>query len=242
MRASTRLAALALLPCATLAVLATRAFAARDADGWEQTDQSDGVTVFRRDDPGSPFHGIRGSGVVDANVATVALVLLDDARAPEWVDSLDEARVVNVISSNEYIEYNHVHMPWPTSDREFLTRVTMGFDAGSRSSQIRSEPVELPGLPPRKGDIRGVLRATYTMTPIDGADGKQSTQLTVEIHSDPGGWIPAFIVNFFQKDWAHETIAGIRAQARKPDLAPPEEFKLWLAQLDAAMARHVAAQ
>ena len=242
MRHSFRLLAICLLPLAAITLVATRAASAADADGWELTDTSDGVTVFKREDPGSPFHGIKGSGVVDARVATVALVLLDDARAPEWVDSLDEARVVNVISPSEYIEYNHVHMPWPTSDREFLTRVTMGYDAAARSSQIRSEPVELPGLPPRTGDIRGVLRAIYTMTPIDSADGKQATQLTVEIHSDPGGWIPAFIVNFFQKDWAHETIAGIRAQTKKPDLAPPEEFKPWLVQLDAAMARHVAAQ
>ncbi len=204
---------------------------------WEQTDSADGVTVYRREEPGSPFHGIKGSGLVDAKVSTVALVLLDDARAPEWVDSLDEARVVNVITPNEYIEYNHVHMPWPTSDREFLTRVSMSFDAGARRAQIQSEPVDLPGLPPKKGDIRGTLRAVYTLVPIADPSGKQQTQLTVEIHSDPGGWIPAFVVNFFQKDWAHETIAGIRAQTQKKDLAPPEEFKAWLADLDAAMAK-----
>ena len=67
------------------------------AGGWEKTDDSDGVTVFKREVPGSPFHGIRGSGLVDAPPATVALVLLDDARAPEWVDSLDASMVVNVI-------------------------------------------------------------------------------------------------------------------------------------------------
>jgi hypothetical protein len=236
-----RVLALALLSCAALLFSSTRARAA-DADGWEQTDSRDGVTVFKRIDPNSPFRGIKGTGLVDAKVSTVAQVLLDDARAPEWVDSLDEARVVNVISSSEYIEYNHVHMPWPTSDREFLTRVSLSYDAAARRSEIRSAPVDLPGLPPKKGDIRGMLRASYTMVPVDGADGRQQTQLTVEIHSDPGGWIPSFLVNFFQKDWALETIGGIRAQAKKPDLSAPEEFKEWLSQLDAAMAKHVAQQ
>jgi len=230
MRSPRRTFALLALSCAALVATARAAAPARDADGWEKTDDRDGVTVFRREDPGSPFHGIKGSGLVDAKVSAVALVLLDDARAPEWVDSLDEARVVNVISPNEYIEYNH-------SDREFLTRVSLAIDTQSGAAVIRSAPVDLPGLPPRKGDIRGALRATYTLVPVAGPDGRQTTRLTVEIHSDPGGWLPAWLVNFFQKDWARETIAGIRTQARKPDLTPPEEFKSWLAELDAALGK-----
>jgi START domain len=198
------------------------------SEGWEKTDESDGVVVFKREVPGSPFHGIRGSGLVDASPFTVALVLLDDARSPEWVDSLDQALVVNVLSPEDYIEYNHVNMPWPVRDREFLNRVTMAHDQQSRVSVIKSEPWEMPAFPGRPRSIRGTLRALYTLEPA--GDGKQ-TRLTVEIHSDPGGWLPGWLVNFFQKDWAHETIAGIRKQAKKPDLVAPPEFAAWLEKL-----------
>lgn len=212
----------------TLAVALALPARADPTAGWEQTGSSDGVTVFRREVPGSPFHGIKGTGMVDAPPATVALVLLDDARAPEWVDSLVEARVVNVLSAEEYLEYNRVEMPWPVRDREFLTRVRMRVDAATRQVEIRSEPADHPALPPRKGTLRGTLRAVYLLEPVDGG---ARTRLTVEIHSDPGGWLPAWLVNFFQKDWARETIAGIRKQAGKPDLEPPEEFRAWLATL-----------
>jgi hypothetical protein len=189
--------------------------------GWEKIGESDGVTVFKREVPGSPFHGIRGSGLVQAPPWKVALVLLDDARAPEWVDSLDAALVVNVISSREYIEYNHVAMPWPVSDREFLTRVTMSHDAATGVSLIRSEPETQASFPLRPKTVRGTLRGLYTLEPRAGG---KSTLLTVELHSDPHGWLPGWLVNFFQNDWAHETIAGVRKQSLKPDLTPPPPF------------------
>lgn len=193
--------------------------------GWEKIGDTDGVTVFKREVPGSPFHGIRGSGLVQAPPWKVALVLLDDARAPEWVDSLDAAMVVNVVSPVEYIEYNHVSMPWPVSDREFLTRVTLEHDAASGVSTIRSEPEQQAGFPQRPKTVRGTLRGVYLLEPRDGG---KSTYLTVELHSDPRGWLPAWLVNFFQSDWSHETIAGVRKQAMKPDLTAPPAFAEYL--------------
>ena len=98
------------------------------AVGWEQTGTEAGVAVYRRQVPGSPFYGIKGTGVVDAPVRTVALVLLDDARAKEWVTSLAEARVVRVLNEVEYIEYNKASMPLMVSVP--LSTVTSS-DAGS---------------------------------------------------------------------------------------------------------------
>jgi hypothetical protein len=223
--------ALAALLCATaLPSLADAPTAATSTEpGWERIGESDGVTVFKREVPGSPFHGIRGGGLVQAPPWKVALVLLDDARAPEWVDSLDAAMVVNVISSREYIEYNHVSMPWPVADREFLTRVTLLHDKASGLATIRSEPETQASFPIRKSTVRGTLRGVYLLEPRDGG---KSTYLTVELHSDPKGWLPGWLVNFFQNDWAHETIAGVRKQAQKPDLERPPAFLDYLSAVE----------
>ncbi|HUJ25876.1 MAG TPA: START domain-containing protein [Myxococcales bacterium] len=196
--------------------------------GWEKTGDEAGVTVWRREVPGSKFLAVKGTGVVDAPPRTVALVLLDDDRAPEWVDSLAEARVVRIVSAAEYIEYNRAAMPLIVSDRDFVNTVSMAVDAASHAVVIRSVPTTDALAPPTKA-VRGLLDATYLLEPIDG--GKH-TRLTVEIESDPKGWLPAWLVNFFQKDWARETIEGIRKQCAKPDLKPPPEFAEFLGQID----------
>jgi len=197
------------------------------AASWEKVGDEAGVDVYRREIPGSSFLAVKGTGIVEAPARTVALVLLDDDRAPEWVDSLAEARVVRVLSAAEYIEYNKASMPLIVSDRDFVNDVSMTADRAARTVLIRSVPVTDALAPPTKA-VRGLLEATYVLESL----GPGRTRLTVEIASDPKGWLPAWLVNFFQKDWARETIEGIRKQCAKKDLAPPKEFVEFLRQLD----------
>ncbi len=199
------------------------------AGDWEEVQDSDGVKVYRRQLPERSLKSVKGTGIVDASVATVALVLLDDARAPEWVDSLTEARVVRMISPSEYIEYNHVAMPLVVSDREFVTRVDMKIDRDKRTVVIRSVPVADAAVKANTKVVRGELSAVYVLESIDA--GKR-TRLSVEIDADPKGSLPAWIVNFFQKDWSRDTIRGIRMQTQKSDLKVPSEFVEFVALLN----------
>jgi hypothetical protein len=199
-------------------------------DGWEEIANKEGVKVFRKSTPGSPIKSMKGIGIVDAPVWTVALVLLDDPRAPEWVDSLAESRVVRVVHAHEYIEYNHVAMPSVCRDRDFVTRVQLWSDAAKKTAYIRSEPASDPSVPLFKKRIRGTIASFYALSAID--EGKR-TLLSIELHSDPKGLLPAWVVNLFQKDWARITIGGIRRQVKKPDLKPPPEFVTYLNELGA---------
>lgn len=185
---------------------------------WEKVDTIDGVTVYRGSLPNSPIKSIRGVGVVDVPVASVAAILLDEAHAPDWIDSLAVAKVVRHVHDNEYVEYNHVSMPFIVSDRDFVTAVHM--ERHESGVVITSRPTEDKLAPVQDRIVRGGLHGRYLLEPID--DG-QHTRLTVELHADPKGALPAFVVNFFQKDWAHQTLIGIRKQAARrlpPKLHP----------------------
>jgi hypothetical protein len=201
---------------------------AGDNGDWEQIADKDGVKVYRRSVAGSRLKSMRGVGIVDAPVRIVALVLLDDPRAHEWVDSLAESRVVRVLSPYEYIEYNHIAMPAFIRDREFITRVSLAVSRADATAYIRSVPADDASITHTK-IIRGLLSGYYALSSIDGGT---RTLLTIELHSDPAGLLPAWLVNLFQKDWARATIAGIRRQTKKPDLQTPPAFAQFLGELD----------
>jgi hypothetical protein len=201
---------------------------AGDNGDWEQIADKDGVKVYRRSVAGSRLKSMRGVGIVDAPVRIVALVLLDDPRAHEWVDSLAESRVVRVLTPYEYIEYNHIAMPAFIRDREFITRVSLAVSRADATAYIRSVPADDASIAHTK-IIRGLLSGYYALSSIDGGT---RTLLTIELHSDPAGLLPAWLVNLFQKDWARATIAGIRRQTKKPDLQTPPAFAQFLGELD----------
>src|SRR6516165_2566654 len=106
--------------------------AASTGQDWTRVDVADGIEISRRTVPGSGLVAMRGVGTIDAPVWKVASILLDPARAPEWVDSLRESRAVRRIAPVAYIEYNHFAMPFLVKDREFVSEVQIDVDSATR--------------------------------------------------------------------------------------------------------------
>jgi hypothetical protein len=52
--------------------------------------------------------------------------------------------------------------------------------------------------------------------------------VVAEVHTDPKGSIPKWMVNLTQKSWAHTTIMGLRAQVRKASASDDPELKAML--------------
>jgi hypothetical protein len=189
---------------------------------WTLMGRRDGIEVYRRETPGSPLVVFKGEGTIEAPLWKVASILLDTRRAPEWADSLKESRVVKRLGPAEYEEYNHLGMPFILKDRDFLSKVVIDIRADQKTFSLAYKPAD-DGDMPRTHYVRGQIQyGLFEVTSLE--TGRRST-LKAEIQVDPRGAIPAWVVNFFQKSWPLNTFQGIRAQAAKPDIAMPPEFK-----------------
>lgn len=184
-------------------------------NAWETLRTQDGITVSRRDVPGSPFVALRGEGDVDAPLLTVGSVLVDVPRDHEWIDDIVEARVLHRVSETEYVVYSHLGTPPTMSDRDFVVDVTISADAPSRSMIVRMHSVDDPAAP-RTDYVRADLEDSSFVL-VASADGTK-THVVAEMHADPKGGIAAWIVNLFQKNWGYNTIANLRKQLRKPGI------------------------
>ena len=211
LRDGKRATAAALLALVRAGVLAPTTARADDAS-WETLRTKDGIVVSRKEIQGSAFVAFRGEGDVDAPLAAVGDVLVDVPHEKDWIDSVVEARVLREVSPTEYIMYSHVATPSPMSDRDFVTNVMIRADGAKKRLSVRMRSVEDASSPSTKY-VRAVLEdSSFVLTSIDG--GKR-THVVAEIHCDPKGAIPGFIVNQFQKGWGYNTVATLRAQVGK---------------------------
>ncbi len=191
------------------------------ADDWKLSGREKGIEIYRRDVPGSGIIALKGQGTVEAPLWKVASILLDTKRAPQWVDSLEESRVLRRLGLNRYIEYNHIRGPLIIKDRDFVSEVTIDVDPLAKSFALiyrSTDDASVPSTHHVRGEIvAGSFRAT-------SLEKDKRTELTAELQADPKGSIPKWVVNFFQKNWPRNTFEAIRAQAAKPDITMPDEF------------------
>ena len=196
-----------------------------DRENWTLSGNADGVAIYRQDVTGSAIVALKGEGVVNAPLWKIAAILLDTHRAPEWVDSLVESRLIRRLTPTSYVEYNHLHLPLTINDREFVSEVHIDVNPANRSVALVYDPINDPSVPTSRR-VRGqIVSGSFRARSLGPGRG---TALTAEIHCDPKGAIPAWLVNVFQKSWPRKTFEGIRKQAAKPDITMPEPFKALL--------------
>lgn len=162
-----------------------------------------------------------------APLVRVASVIFDTSHATEWIDSLVEARVVRRISDIEYVEYDHFTTPFVMKDRDFVTLNRMDYDPVRHAITIRLRSTLDSAAPPTRY-VRGMLlSSTFVLTPT--VDGK-GTRVDGDVHCDPGGSVPKWIVNIFQKDWPRTTFENLRAQVAKPSIVENPAVRKLVAQ------------
>ncbi len=196
------------------------------APRWERIHESEGITVFKQEVEGSSVIAFKGIGVVNAPIARVTAVVVDSARTVEWMDSMAESRIVRKISPTEQIVYSHLKSPPLIADRDFVTDAKAEFDPGNKRVTVRIHSVADAGAPPTSY-VRGEIRhSSFVLTSIEGG---QKTLVVTEVHADPKGSIPMWVVNLFQKDWPLKTVRNLRTQCTKANIKESPELAAQLA-------------
>jgi hypothetical protein len=182
---------------------------------WEKMGSEDGIEVYRRETEGSPVVAFRGEGLVDAPLARVASVILDDHRATEWVDSLADSRIVHMYGDREFMQYSHFTMPPLIKDRDFLIRGRVEADLPARTLTMTIKSAADPTVPEGQY-VRGeLIFGQWIMREMDGG---RRTFVAAEMQADPKGALPKWLVNLFQKSWPHNTIDRLRKQVSRDDI------------------------
>jgi hypothetical protein len=129
--------------------------------------------------------------------------------------------VIRRENKSVFIEYDHVGTPIVLKDRDFVSRVTTHVDSVHHKITIEYKSVDDPDAP-KTSFVRGeMIHATFVFASI----GEGKTAVEADIHCDPKGSVPTWIVNFFQKDWPVDTFRNLRKQVKKPDVKIDPRFE-----------------
>jgi len=160
--------------------------------------------VYTRDRAGSEIKEVRLIMEVDASIEAINEVLNDATRQPEWVFHCTAAKDLGGTVDTGWYYYSRIALPWPMDDRDVVAKVV-----GKQEGAIyKSTSVAAPNFHP---EVEGCVRITdfdvataYEAMPTGG------TRMTYEVHSEPAGAVPSWLVNLFIEKGPVETMTKLR--------------------------------
>ena len=141
-----------------------------------------------------------GFGVIEAPLTAVRGVIDAAADFDEFMPRILESDV-EPVSPGVYLNRQILDMPFPVEDRRYTVRVeTRAVETGEGTGwQARWTYVEGSG---NVGDSRG----SWTLIPLDA----ERTVVVYRLLTDPGGRLPAWIVDFAAPRALRRVLAAVR--------------------------------
>lgn len=182
------------------------------AHSWDEIDRYDQIVMYRKKIPNSSLLAYRSVGVIDAPLGKLVTVIMDTPRKHEWMPRIKLAEVLRELSPTERIEYVHFKTPWPLKDRDVVYKIKMNRMPNKNEVEIGVTSVEDSLRPAYPNKVRAqLISGTFILRPTENG---LKTEVEAEVHTNPRGIIPIWIVNIYQKKIPRESLEGLMKQVR----------------------------
>jgi hypothetical protein len=157
---------------------------------WTLEANDKGIEVYARSRADSPVREVRATMEVSAAPNRVFAVLLDSDRFVEFMPYVVEVRTVHRDNSSIWYLYQRISPPL-VSDRDYTLRHQSVEDPQQGHYELRWEIANERGPKTRDGVVRvEICTGSYL---IESIDGGARSQLTYQLHTDPGGMLPKWL-------------------------------------------------
>lgn len=182
--------------------------------GWELMLDRGGIQIYTRDWPGSSFVAIKAVQSIQATLSNIVANYADINSFPEWVKDMDDAYPLSSFDdAHSRRIYMKMNLPWPLGDRDIVSGQSFEQDADSKVVRIR-EWNEADAIPEKKGIVRMPrLNNEFVLIP----ETETVTRMIWQGHTEPGGYIPAFLVNWLIEDVFYASVINMKTRFESPE-------------------------
>jgi hypothetical protein len=183
--------------------------AAAQAEDWQVAKDEDGIKVSLSEVAGSKYKAYRGVALIKAPVARIIALQEDVAGACAWIHECKSQKLVDR-KGDEAWTYTQFKAPFPVSDRDSYIHVTTTRNADGSVTRT------LQGVPTYKPEEKGYVRVAQ----VEGfwklvPKGADQTEVTYQVHTEPGGSVPSWLANKFVVEAPFNTLKALKDHAEK---------------------------
>jgi len=176
---------------------------------WKLAKEENGISVYTRASTTSSFSELKMHGTFETSMSAIIALFKDVPNYTSWVYSCSVSESVKTTTDGEdYYYYSVTDAPWPVSNRDVVVHSKVTQEAGTWIVTSASENVN--GLVKKKKGMERVplLNSTWTLIPLK--EGK--VDIAYHLRVDPGGLIPAWLVNLTLSIGPYNTMLGLKRE------------------------------
>lgn len=164
----------------------------------------EGVKVYLTKFDSTAFKEYRAVMTVNANIDTIVKQLVDVKNLKKWNYKTRKSELVKKISDSSWIFYMTHHLGWPIQDRDHVSKVTLTRNENERIITILPENRLLKEKP---GYVRLTnFKGFWYLKKVSDTQ----TLVIQQIYGNPGGHIPAFMINMVITKGPFDTFRELR--------------------------------
>lgn len=181
------------------------------APDWKLRKEENGIKIFTAGTDTSSFKLIKVEFTVAATTHQLVSFLMDVPSQPEWIYNCKTARILQQPAPNELIFYSEFTLPWPCSNRDYVTHFTVTQTApGHTVINSYAAPDYIPS-------VSGKVRVKKSSAHWDiMQESEKEVKIIYEVHFDPGGSLPPWLVNMFVTKGPAQSFTKLRENINRP--------------------------
>jgi hypothetical protein len=178
---------------------------------WKLSKDKDGIKVFLAENPKSKFKSVKVECSLQGNFDKLILVLTNVDHLKDWVYNTKTSYLIKRITPYDLYYYTETSIPWPMSNRDAVVHLRITKDSLQRFVRVSaiSEPLFIPESEDKVRIPRSNVNWYVTMP------AKNTLTIIYTFEADPGGNLPAWVVNSFADKGPYESFKKLSELLRK---------------------------
>jgi hypothetical protein len=178
---------------------------------WKLVKDKDGIRVYQRDIKNSNFKGIKVECTLQGSFDKLISLISDVNGYKNWVYNNKAASFLKRVNAHEFYYYTEAYLPWPLDNRDAVMHTIITKDSLNRFLKISSTAVP-DYIAQKTGKVR-IRRSNISWYVTHPSSNTLHIVYTFE--TDPGGNVPAWLVNSFADKGPHESFKKLAELLKK---------------------------
>lgn len=178
---------------------------------WKLTSEKNGIKTYSKKTRDVKINAVKLEAVFQTTLSQLTAVITDVSAYDAWIFNSRSTRLLKQVSPSELYYYSEVVFPWPAVNRDFVSHVIISQNPVTKEVTITANNVS--GWEPKKSKLVRIEQSegVWILTPLS----KNEVAVTYTLQVDPGGDLPAWIINSFSHKGLLQTFMNLKTQLSK---------------------------